>query len=51
MKNPRLMLILAGIILSFRAHSQTVMYDVTVAGRVVGSVKVILFDAGAKTVK
>ncbi|WP_254560156.1 DUF6134 family protein [Dyadobacter diqingensis] len=51
MKNPRLMLILAGIILSFRAYSQTVMYDVTVAGRVVGSVKVILFDAGAKTVK
>lgn len=51
MKNTRLIFTLAAMVFSFPSISQTVMYEVTVAGRVVGSVKVILFDGGMNTVR
>lgn len=51
MKYPTLLIVAVGLILPFRSVSQTVMFDVMVAGRVIGSVKVLLYENGAKTVK
>lgn len=51
MKYLALLIVAAGLMLPSRSVSQTVMYDVMVAGRVVGSVKVLLYDNTAKTVK
>ncbi|MBE9461387.1 DUF6134 family protein [Dyadobacter subterraneus] len=51
MKYLTLLVITAGLMLPFSSVSQTVMYDVMVAGRVIGSVKVLLYENTTKTVK
>jgi len=51
MKYLTLLVLIAGSLFPFSSVSQTVIYDVMVAGRIVGSVKVMLCETGAKTVK
>ncbi|GLU53991.1 DUF6134 family protein [Dyadobacter frigoris] len=51
MKYLALLIIAAGLLLPLISVSQTVMYDVMVAGRVIGSVKVLLYENTSKTIK
>ena len=51
MKYLTLLVLIAGSVFPSSSVSQTVFYDVMLAGRIVGSVKVMLFESSTKIVK
>jgi len=51
MKYLTLLVLIAGSVFPSSSVSQTVFYDVMLAGRIVGSVKVMLFESSNRTVK